>query len=76
VPLQSRALIDELDGIALDGAFGELAGVFPGDAIWSATRARVQGHFCGGVAACGPRGASQPGRILAKLVDQLAMRVE
>ena len=73
----SRGLIDALDGLALGGVFGELAGVFPGDAIWSAQRARIPGRFCGGVAACAPgRSATQPGQILAKLFDQLAMRVE
>jgi len=62
-------LIDEFDSIAAGGAFGELAGVFPGDAVWSEQLARVPGKFCGGGRDCGPgRSATQPGIIIGKMV--------
>jgi hypothetical protein len=66
----SRSLIDEFDAIAAGGAFGELAGVFPGDAVWSAKLARVQGKFCGGGRDCRQgRSATQPGTIIGKMVE-------
>ncbi|HET6336562.1 MAG TPA: hypothetical protein VFG30_25240 [Polyangiales bacterium] len=69
-PDGSRGLIDEFDAIAAGGAFGQLAGVFPGDAVWTATLARVPGKFCGGGRDCGPgRSATQPGTIIGKMVQ-------
>jgi hypothetical protein len=69
-PDGSRSLIDEFDAIASGGAFGGLAGVFPGDAVWSAKLARVPGKFCGGGRDCRQgRSATQPGTIIGKMVE-------
>jgi hypothetical protein len=69
-PDGSRSLIDEFDAVAAGGAFGELAGVFPGDAVWSTQLARVPGKFCGGGRDCNSgRGATQPGTIIGKMVQ-------
>ncbi len=69
----SRGLIDRLDDVAANGSFGELAGVFPGDAVWSPQLARFPGKFCGGQSDC-EGGASQPGSLLAKMVDVFKSR--
>jgi hypothetical protein len=62
-------LIDSLDGLAKNGPFGELAGLFPGDAIWTPAKARVHGRFCGGQRACSNSNSSnQPGTVIAALV--------
>jgi hypothetical protein len=69
-PDGSRGLIDAFDAVAAGGAFGQLAGVFPGDAIWTAQLARIPGKFCGGGRDCSPgRGATQPGTIIGKMVE-------
>jgi hypothetical protein len=65
----ARALIDGLDNLAPGGPFGELAGLFPGDAVWTASRARVPGRFCGGAKGCTPsNSANMPGTMLTNLV--------
>ena len=65
----SRALVDALDGLAPSGPFAQLAGVFPGEAVWTRLRARVPGHFCGGHVRCSERhSANQPGNVIADLV--------
>jgi hypothetical protein len=65
-----RALVDALDGLSLDGPFAELAGFFPGEAVWSPARARVAGRFCGGVTngCTRKRSANQPGAVIKSLV--------
>jgi hypothetical protein len=71
----SGTLVDALDGITSGGPFGELAGIFPGDAIWSPTRARVPGRFCGGNARCDQHNsANQPGSVIRQLRQLLAAR--
>ncbi len=73
-PEGTRALVDALDGIAAGGTFGELAGLFPGDAVWTPARARIPGRFCGGSAGCTKSHSSNmPGDVLAsvaKLFEQ------
>lgn len=65
----SRALVDALDGLSPNGPFAQLAGVFPGEAIWTRLRARVPGHFCGGHVRCSERrSANQPGNVIADLL--------
>jgi hypothetical protein len=69
-PDGSRGLIDGLDGLNPNGPFAELVGVFPGDAIWSKGRARVNGRFCGGAVGCSVRNsANQPGLVIAGLLE-------
>lgn len=74
-PDGSRSLIDSLDGIASAGPFGELAGAFLGDRIWSAERARVPNGFCGGNPDCS-RGnaATAPGAIITRMLRLFASR--
>ena len=68
-PDGSRGLIDGLDGLAPNGPFGGLAGVFPGDAIWTAASSRVAGRFCGGKTGCTHNNsAPQPGGVIADLL--------
>lgn len=63
-------LIDSLDHVSPGGPFGALAGVFPGDAVWSPERARIPGRFCGGQPGCSDRNsATQPGSVLGRMVD-------
>lgn len=65
----SRALVDALDGLSPNGPFAQLAGVFPGEAVWTRLRARVPGHFCGGHVRCSERhSANQPGNVIADLL--------
>lgn len=65
----SAALVDALDGLAPRGPFAQLAGVFPGEAIWTRLRARVPGHFCGGHVHCSEgASANQPGNVIADLL--------
>lgn len=65
-----HGLIDGLDQLAEDGPFGTLAGVFPGDAVWSRQGARVPGRFCGGQRDCsGDNSANQPGMVIANVVQ-------
>jgi hypothetical protein len=72
----SRALIDGLDGLAPSGPFGALAGVFPGDAIWSPARSRVAGRFCGGRLGCTQsNSAPLPGGVIAHLLALFAEQV-
>jgi hypothetical protein len=62
----SSALVDALDGLSPNGPFAQLAGVFPGEAIWTRLRARVPGRFCGGHVRCSEHSsANQPGNVLA-----------
>lgn len=66
----SSGLVDGLDGLAPNGPFAQLAGVFPGEAVWTAERARVPGRFCGGRAGCnGRRSANQPGNVISNLLS-------
>jgi hypothetical protein len=75
-PDGSRGLIDGLDGLSPNGPFGQLAGVFPGDAIWTATRSRVAGRFCGGKTGCTlSNSAPQPGGVIAHLLALFAEHV-
>jgi hypothetical protein len=68
-PKGSSALVDALDNLAPDGPFGELAGTFPGDALWTPSKAKVRGRFCGGQRNCSARNsANQPGAVIAMLV--------
>jgi hypothetical protein len=72
----SRGLIDGLDGLSPNGPFGVLAGVFPGDAIWTAARSRVSGRFCGGKTGCTQsNSAPQPGGVIAHLLALFAEQV-
>ena len=65
----SSGLVDVLDGLAPNGPFSELAGVFPGEAVWTASRARVPGRFCGGRVSCNGRySANQPGTVISNLL--------
>jgi hypothetical protein len=65
----SGALVDALDGLAPSGPYSQLAGVFPGEAVWTRLRARVPGHFCGGHVRCSERhSANQPGNVIADLL--------
>jgi hypothetical protein len=65
----SRALIDGLDGLAPNGPFGDLAGVFPGDAVWTPGRSRISGRFCGGKLGCTmSQSATQPGSLIMRMV--------
>jgi hypothetical protein len=65
-----RALVDTLDGIATDGPFAQLAGIFPGDAIWSGEKTRVSGRFCGGRRDCSEsRSANLPGTVVGMIVQ-------
>ncbi|MBN1655230.1 MAG: hypothetical protein JXA30_15785 [Deltaproteobacteria bacterium] len=67
-----RALVDSLDNLAIEGAYGELAGVFPGEAVWSAALARIFGRFCGGVhQGCSrQKSANLPGNVIATLAKK------
>jgi hypothetical protein len=70
-----NALIDRLDDVEAAGSSGQLAGVFPGDAVWTASLAKVPGHFCGGNSDCTVRrSASQPGSIITNLLRELEAR--
>lgn len=73
----SRALLDSLDGLAATGPFGQLAGVFPGEAVWTRADARVPGRFCGGHVRCG-RGSSanQPGNVIVDLLTRFRHELE
>jgi hypothetical protein len=72
----SRGLVDGLDGLSPNGPFAELAGVFPGDAVWSASRGRVPGRFCGGRGGCSVgRSANQPGNVISKLLALFEKKV-
>lgn len=74
-PDGSRSLVDSLDGIAPSGPFGELAGVFPGDAIWNAEHARVPGGFCGGNADCrSGNAATPPGALISRMLALFVSR--
>jgi hypothetical protein len=65
----SSALVDALDGLAPSGPYAQLAGVFPGEAIWTRLSARVPGHFCGGHVHCSEHhSANQPGNVIADLL--------
>jgi hypothetical protein len=65
----SHALVDRLDGLAARGSFAALAGVFPGEAVWSSALARVPGRFCGGRVRCSAgASANQPGKVIAELL--------
>jgi hypothetical protein len=67
------AMVDALDGLAAHGPFGELAGAFPGDAVWTPSKARVRGRFCGGQRDCSAKNsANQPGAVIGMLVKQFA----
>jgi hypothetical protein len=67
-PDASRGLVDGLDGLSPSGPFGALAGVFPGDAIWTRSRSRVNGRFCGGRTGCTQtNSAPLPGAVIAHL---------
>jgi hypothetical protein len=71
----SSAMVDTLDGLAPDGPFGELAGAFPGDAVWTPSKARVRGRFCGGQRSCSFRNsANQPGAVISMLLKQFASK--
>ncbi len=60
-----RALIDTFDDVTSDGPFAQLAGIFPGEAIWNGDRARVRGRFCGGRDDCSEgRSANLPGTVV------------
>jgi hypothetical protein len=67
-----RALVDSLDNIAIDGSYGDLAGVFPGEAVWTPALARIFGRFCGGVRqGCSrKKSANLPGNVIAALVKK------
>jgi hypothetical protein len=72
----SRGLIDGLSGLSPNGPFGQLAGVFPGDAVWGLA-SRVPGRFCGGRSGCSAsNSANQPGRVIANLLELFAQRVQ
>lgn len=72
-----NALIDRLDDVEAVGSTGQLAGVFPGDAVWTASLAKVPGHFCGGNADCSAkRSASQPGSLIENMLRELERQVE
>lgn len=67
----SSAMVDALDGLAPGGPFGELAGAFPGDAVWTPSKAKVRGRFCGGQRNCSAHNsANQPGAVIGLLVKQ------
>jgi hypothetical protein len=69
-PGRSHALVDSLDGLASSGPFGALAGLFPGEAVWTPEKARVRGRFCGGQRTCSQSdSANQPGAVIARLVQ-------
>ena len=73
----SRALIDGLDGLSPNGPFGDLAGVFPGDAIWTPARSRVAGRFCGGRLGCTlNHSATQPGSLIGRMVALFEQRLD
>jgi hypothetical protein len=64
-PSKDGGLVDTLDGLSPDGPYAQLAGLFPGEAIWSGERARVRGRFCGGRRDCSEgRSANLPGTVV------------
>lgn len=67
-----RALVDSLDDIAIDGSHGDLAGVFPGEAVWTPSLAHIFGRFCGGVRqGCSrKKSANLPGNVIAAVVKK------
>ena len=66
----AAGLVDGLDGLAPNGPFAQLAGVFPGDAIWTAGRVGVPGRVCGGRVSCNGRySANQPGNVISNLLS-------
>lgn len=63
-----RMLVDAFDGMQADGPFAEVSRFFPGDAVWTASRARVKGKFCGGQRDCSrSQSATMPGDLIARL---------
>lgn len=70
----SRRLVDVFDDTRGDGPFAEVAKLFPGDAVWTASLARVKGKFCGGRNRDCSRssGATMPGVIIAQLYELFA----
>jgi hypothetical protein len=73
----SRALVDNMDGLAANGSFASLAGLFPGEAVWTRALARVPGRFCGGRLRCSAgASANQPGNVIADLLALFERRIE
>jgi hypothetical protein len=70
----AAALVDALDRVTIDGPHSALAQVFPGEVVWSASRAPVTGRFCGGHSRGCTRGrsASMPGDVIGSLMQHFA----
>jgi hypothetical protein len=66
----AAALVDELDRVSPEGPHAPLAQVFPGEALWTTSRSRVAGRFCGGRSkGCTlERSAASPGRVIGEVV--------
>jgi len=67
-----RPLVDMLDDLADHGPHGELAGIFPGEAVWTSKRARVFGRFCGGIpmGCTHKKSATIPGAVIESLIEK------
>jgi len=65
-------LVDVLDDVDPAGPHAALAGVFPGEAMWSAGRARMPGRFCGGrtTRCTRVRSAKLAGDVMTSVVER------
>lgn len=71
----AAALVDVFDDVDPKGPHAELAGAYPGEALWSSGRARLPGRFCGGKKkGCTKlRSARLPGDVLGSVVKRLSL---